>query len=166
MQYFWSQIYGVLFLHQTLQQDKFEQADFKYDNSIFKFQHKNMQIRHFWSQIQAFLLFHEILQLDKFGVLISNMTILFSNSSPNTEVRHFWFQIQAFSGVFFHQILFYDFCFCTKLWNKVNSRTKILNITKIFSTSTQKICKSGILGHKFKYLYFAPNVAIRQIRRR
>ena len=45
--------------------DKFEGADFKYDNSFLKFQPKNTQIRHFWSQIQAFSLFHDILQLDK-----------------------------------------------------------------------------------------------------
>ena len=37
--------------------DKFEDAGFKYDNSIFKFQPRNMQIRHFWSQICGFLFF-------------------------------------------------------------------------------------------------------------
>ena len=42
---------GILFLHQTWQLDKFECADFKYDNGIFNFQHKNTQIKQFWSKI-------------------------------------------------------------------------------------------------------------------
>ena len=71
----------ILFLHQTSQEDKFEDADFKYNKNIFKFQPKNMQIRHFSTQILAFLFYHEILQLDKFGMLISNVRILFSSSS-------------------------------------------------------------------------------------
>ena len=41
----------VLFLLQSLQQDKFEDADFKYDNNIFKFQPENPDIWHFWPQI-------------------------------------------------------------------------------------------------------------------
>ena len=45
IRHFWSQIKGILFLHQTLQQDKFEEAGFKCDNSIFKFEPKYMQIR-------------------------------------------------------------------------------------------------------------------------
>ena len=56
-----------------LQLDKFEGADFKYDNKILAqkypnktFLVKNTQISHFWSKIKAFLFFREILQLDKF----------------------------------------------------------------------------------------------------
>ena len=41
----------LLFLLRTLQQNKFEDADFTYGNIIFKFHPKNTQIRHFWSQI-------------------------------------------------------------------------------------------------------------------
>ena len=67
----------------TLQQDKFNDADFKYDNSPFKFQHKNMQIRDFVPNLD--ILVREILQLDKFGVLVSKMTIVFSNSTPKTR---------------------------------------------------------------------------------
>ena len=58
-----------------LEKDKLEDADFKYDNSIFKilaetypnktFLVKNIQIKDFWSQICAFLFSGEILQLDK-----------------------------------------------------------------------------------------------------
>ena len=65
-----------------LKLDKSEGADFKHDNSIFKFQPKNMQTRHFGSQILAFLFFHETLQLDEFEGVVSNMTTAFSNSSP------------------------------------------------------------------------------------
>ena len=73
-------------MHQTLQQNKLEDADFNYDSNIFKFQPTNAKIKHFWFQILAFLFFHEILKLDKFGVLISNMRILLSNSSsPPTK---------------------------------------------------------------------------------
>ena len=36
---------------QNFQSDKIQGADFKYDNSFFKFQPKNTKIRHFWSQI-------------------------------------------------------------------------------------------------------------------
>ena len=45
---------------------QFETVDFKYDNSIFKFQPKISKIRHFWSQIYGFLLLQQILQLGKF----------------------------------------------------------------------------------------------------
>ena len=54
------------FFCKILQLDKVEGADFKYDNSFFKFQPKNTQISYLWSQIEAFLFFHKILQLDKF----------------------------------------------------------------------------------------------------
>ena len=73
IRHFWSQIQVFLFFRKILQLDKFEGADFKYDNSIFKilaqkypnkaFLVKNSQIRHFWFQIQAFLFFRKILQL-------------------------------------------------------------------------------------------------------
>ena len=46
--------------------EKFEGADFKYDNRFLKFQPQNTQTWYFLSQIQAFSLFHDILQLDKF----------------------------------------------------------------------------------------------------
>ena len=42
-----------------------EGFDFKFDNSFFKFQSSNTQIKHFWSQIKVSLFFHKILHLDK-----------------------------------------------------------------------------------------------------
>ena len=49
-----------------MQLDKFEGADFKYNNIISKFQPKNTQIWHFWSQIYGFLMLHQTLKPDKF----------------------------------------------------------------------------------------------------
>ena len=60
-----SHIFGPEF-RQNLQLDKFEGANFKYDNSFFKYQPKSTQIRHFWSEIQGFLFLHQTLQQDKF----------------------------------------------------------------------------------------------------
>ena len=37
--------------------NKFEGADFKYDNSFLNFYPKNTRIRHFWFQIQTFFVF-------------------------------------------------------------------------------------------------------------
>ena len=79
--------------------DKIEGVDFKYDNSFFKSQPKNTQIRHF---VLKFLFLHKTLQQYKFKDTDFN----FLNSSPkipnqiflvkNTQIRHFWFQIQKF----------------------------------------------------------------------
>ena len=41
----------IFFLHQTLEQDIFEDHDLKHDNNIFKFQPRNTPISHFLSQI-------------------------------------------------------------------------------------------------------------------
>ena len=49
-------------MHQTLQQGKFEDADFKYENNIFKFQPKNTEIGHFGPKFKNFNFLHEILQ--------------------------------------------------------------------------------------------------------
>ena len=87
---FLSQIEGFLFLHHNLQQDIFENTDFKYDNSIFKFQSQNTQIKHFWSQIQRFLFFDEILQLDKFeGADFKYDNGFFEFQSEITQIKYF-----------------------------------------------------------------------------
>ena len=103
-------------MHKTLQQDKFEDANFKYDKNMFKFKSKNTQIKHFGTHILVFLFFREILQLEleikftflQFGVLISNMRILFSNTSqiypyktflvPNLDI--FVFSTKLFFTIF------------------------------------------------------------------
>ena len=38
MKYFWSKISSILVLNETLHFDKYESADFKYDNSFLKLQ--------------------------------------------------------------------------------------------------------------------------------
>ena len=116
-----SDIFGPKFRHfffrETLQIDKFEGTDFKYDNSFFKilaqkypvkvFLVKNTQKQHFWSQIQTFLFLHKILQLDKF----ENVGFKYDNSSlkfqpENTQIRHFWSRTQVF--LFFRKMLQVD----------------------------------------------------------
>ena len=59
--HFWSETYVFLFFQKILKLDKFESADFKYENNSFKivaqnykimgFLMKNTQITFFWSQI-------------------------------------------------------------------------------------------------------------------
>ena len=41
--------------------DKFEEADFKYDNNTLKLQYENTQLRHFWSQIRKTFALRELL---------------------------------------------------------------------------------------------------------
>ena len=83
IRHFWSQIQAFLFFREILQSHKFEGADFKYHNIVFKFQPKITQIRCFWSQIQAFLFFPEILQIDNFeGADFKYDNSFFKNSCP------------------------------------------------------------------------------------
>ena len=85
-----------VFFGKMLQLDKFEGADFKYDNIVCKFQPKN-------SQIQAFLFFREILQIEKFEdadfkydnsffliLAQKNANKVFGQKYP---IRHFWSQV-------------------------------------------------------------------------
>ena len=76
-----------------MQQDKFEEAYFKYDNSIFKFQPKNTQIRYFFApNLSIFVFFvHEILQLDKFEALISNMISVWKYPNKAVFVLKFFY---------------------------------------------------------------------------
>ena len=43
--------------HEIAQLDKFDGADFKYDNNIFKFEPQSMQIGYIWFQIKGVLFF-------------------------------------------------------------------------------------------------------------
>ena len=75
-------------------------------------------------------------------MLISNMTILFSNSSPNLPK----------SGIFGPKLK--ECYFCTKLCNKTNSRTQTSNMTIVFSNSSPKIRRSDIFSPKFRHFCF------------
>ena len=111
----------VFFSSNFIKLDKFEGADFKYDNSFSKFQSKDTQIGQFWH----FHVFMKFTKSDKFEVLISNMTSSFSSSSPKILK----------SGTFSPKLK----NFCTKLCNKTNKRTQIPNMTIVFSNSSTKI---------------------------
>ena len=76
VRYFFSQVKAVLFL-EICRLDKFEGADFKYDNNFLKIYPKNIEIRYFLSQIQAFLFFHKMFQLGKFDGVDLNVTLGF-----------------------------------------------------------------------------------------
>ena len=106
----------LIFFHEILQLDKFEGADFKYDNSFLKFQPENNQIRHFCSQVLAFSISHDIFQLDKFkgadfkydnscfkfqpkilkyGIFSPNLRIfIFAPNFATTQIRGCWFEIR------------------------------------------------------------------------
>ena len=53
-------------MHQTLLQDKFEDAGLKHDINIFKFQSKNAQIKHILVPNLRNFILHQTLQSDKF----------------------------------------------------------------------------------------------------
>ena len=117
----------------VLQLNKFEGADFKYDNIVFKLLPQNTQIKHAGSQIQPFLFFclffHKILQLDKFGGADFEYHDSFFKFLPkNTQIRYFQTQTWVFA-------LFHEFCIQT------NSRVLISNMTILFSNFSLKIPK-------------------------
>ena len=69
------------FFSKFIKLDKFEGADFKYDNIICKSQCKNTEVTHFWSQIWRFLFLHQLYNKTNSRTQISNMNIVISNSS-------------------------------------------------------------------------------------
>ena len=97
-------IFGPKFRHfcffaKFLQSGKFEGADFKYDNIVFKFHLKNTKIRHFWSKFWNFYFCTKRCSKTNSRTVIWIMTILFSNSCP--KIRKL--------GIFGSK--FKDFCF-------------------------------------------------------
>ena len=129
---------------------KFECADFKYDNIIFKFQPKDTQIKHFRSQIWAFFILHLTLHQEKFkdadfkcdniffqipAQKYPNMVFLVPNLeffSRNFAIRQIW-------GCWFQK------------WQK------------FFKNSSPKIPTWGFLGPKFGIFIISQYFAIRQI---
>ena len=78
--------------------------------------------------------------------------ILFSNSSPKKPKQRIF------------GLKFKDFCFRTKLCNKINSRALILNTTLVFQNCCPKHLNKAFLVLNLRILIFAQNFAIRQIR--
>ena len=130
-----------MFFRDILQINKFEGADFKSDNSFFSdiLGHKYLNKAFLVPNLASFVSSQNFALRQ---IRISNMTILFSNSSRKTHK----------SGIFGPR--FKDFYFCTKLCNKTNSKMLISNMTIIFSNSSSKIRKSDIFGPKFKNFFF------------
>ena len=77
--------FGIFVPSQNLQLDKFEGADFKYENNFLKLYPKNTQIGQLWSHFLLLLLsllFFSIFSISiNSRALISNMTLAFSNFS-------------------------------------------------------------------------------------
>ena len=103
----------------NLQLYKFDSADFKYENSFFKFYPANTKRRDFWSQIWGILLFCQILQVDKFEGAYFKYDNSFLKFYPkNTQIRHFWCQTKA--------------CFFANSHNQTNLRVLISNMRIFF----------------------------------
>ena len=112
IRHFWFQTLRFLFFYQPLQQDKLEDKDFSYDNSIFKLQPENKEIRDFCNQIQTFFVFslNSAIRNIQDGDL-KYEKIVFKFLPKNTQIRHFWFQVKAlcFSLKLFHKLKGADF---------------------------------------------------------
>ena len=74
---FQTQIQVSLFFPEILQLDKFEGADFKFDNIVFKFQSKATQMKHFVRKFRHLHYFTKFCNQTNSKALISNMTIFF-----------------------------------------------------------------------------------------
>ena len=96
VRHFWSQIYGFLFLDQTLQQEKFEVTNFKCDKSFFKFQSKNTQSSTFCPKLRDFYFCTKLWNNTNSMTQISNMTILIPNSSKKYSNKKFSLKTQKF----------------------------------------------------------------------
>ena len=83
--------------------------------------------------------------------LISNMTILFSTSSPKLPQ----------SGIV--SAKFKDFYFCTKLCNKTNPRALTSNMTRVFQNCCPKQPNNESLAPNLRIFTFAQKIEIREI---
>ena len=90
--------------------------------------------------------------LTNLRVLISNMSIVFKNSSPKIPT----------SGIFGSK--FKDFYFCPKFCGKTNSSTLISNMAIFFSNSIPKYPNKAFLVPNLGIFISPRNFAIRQIR--
>ena len=90
IRYFWSQIYAFSFFHKILQLDKFEGADFKYNNISFKFQSKIPKLAIFCLKFKYFCFCTKTLQQDKFkDADFRYSNIVFKFRPKKTRIRHF-----------------------------------------------------------------------------
>ena len=117
---FWFQIQSF-FVYKTLRLHMFVSAGLKYDNRFFKFQLKNIKIRHFAVNLKIFSISMKLYILKISRVLISNnMTIAFQNCNQKPPRQCF----------FSHK--FKGFCFCMKLCLLIDLRCVNLNYKNCF----------------------------------
>ena len=94
------QIYTFLCFPEVLQIEKFESADFKFDNSVFKvlaqkylynlFWVKDTQKWYFWPQILTFLFLCKILSLQKFkGIDLKYDKVFLKFYPKKSQITHF-----------------------------------------------------------------------------
>ena len=99
MRHFWSQTQAFLLFHEVSQLNKFEGAEFKYNDIIFKFHPKDTHRGIFDLKFNDFYFYAKLNAKTNSRTLASNMTIIFSNFS--SKIRK--------SGIFSPQ--FKDFYF-------------------------------------------------------
>ena len=93
---FWFQIWGFLFLHQTLQSGKFQGADFKYDNSFSKIVPKHPN-KVFAPKFKSFYFCRKRFSLWRIRECLYQIWQKFSSKFwLNTQMRYFWSQISSF----------------------------------------------------------------------
>ena len=120
-------------MRQKLISDKFEVADFEYYKSFAKFRH--------------FCAFTNLCNIP----LISNITILFSNSGPKILK----------SGIFGSKVK--DFYLYTKLCNNTNLRTLNSNMTIVFQNCCPKDPNNALSILDLRNFIFALNFAFTEI---
>ena len=80
-------------MHHTLQLDKFEGVDFKYENGFFEFQSENIQKNSFCPKCEYFLFLHEYSHIEKFrGTDFKNGNVFLSDSSKKIPKYEIFFE--------------------------------------------------------------------------
>ena len=121
-------------------QGKFEGADLKYRNSLFKTLAPKYSYNASLIRNLSNFIFIGIFNYTNSRVLISNMAIVFQNSSPKTPKS-------GIIGPKFNVIYF-----CIKLYDKKN--LIISNMTIVFSNYSKKILKYEIFFESSKVFSF------------
>ena len=134
--------YQTTILQQTLQEDKFEDADFKYDNNIYQLlARKYGNLTFLVPNLRIFIFCRKLCNKANSWVLISNTTIVFQNCCR----KHL--NVASFGSRFKNPN------FCTKLCNQTIWRVFIRNMTIVFQHSSQRP-KQSIFVPKFFFFSF------------
>ena len=80
---------GIFYFAQTLQLNKLEIVNFKFDNGTFEIQPENIQIKHFVVNV-SFCFCMKLRIMKNLRVLISKVAIIFFQiPAKNTQIRNF-----------------------------------------------------------------------------